>query len=96
MTTDAATIKRSENLLYLIGIVLSVPPLISLVQRQFGVPVAGEIEQLVNGYRSLSDAIAHVVHAPLKAVALPTPPPLIALQILSSAGMGMMVSFVCG
>jgi hypothetical protein len=90
MTTNAATIKRSEYLLYLISIVLSVPPLISLVQRQFGVPVAGEIEQLVNGYRSLSDAIAHVVHAPLNAVALPAPPPLIDLQILSFAGMGMM------
>ena len=90
MTLDAAAIKRSDYLLDLVGIALSVPPLISLVQRQFGVPVAGEIEQLVSGYRSLSAAIAHVVHGPLLAVSLPPPPPLIDLQILSFAGMGMM------
>lgn len=90
MTTDAATIKRSDYLLYLISIVLSVPPLISLVQRQFAFPVAGEIEQLVSGYRSLSEVVAHVVHGPLRAISLPPPPPLIDLQILSFAGMGMM------
>jgi hypothetical protein len=83
-------VKRSDHLLYLVSIALSVPSIISLLQRQFGVPVAGEIEQLVTGYRSLSDAVAHVVHAPLQAVSLPPAPPLIDLQILSFAGMGMM------
>ncbi|RYG37240.1 MAG: hypothetical protein EON93_03920 [Burkholderiales bacterium] len=66
------------------------PSIISLLQRQFGVPVAGEIDQLVTGYRSLSDAVSHVVHAPLIAMSLPPSPPLIDLQILSFAGMGMM------
>ena len=89
MTGDMA-VKRSDHLLYLVSIALSVPSIISLLQRQFGVPVAGEIEQLVTGYRSLSDAVAHVVHAPLQAVSLPPAPPLIDLQILSFAGMGMM------
>lgn len=89
MTGDMA-VNRSDHLLYLVSIALSVPSIISLLQRQFGVPVAGEIEQLVTGYRSLSDAVAHVVHAPLEAVSLPPAPPLIDLQILSFAGMGMM------
>lgn len=89
MTGDMA-VKRSDHLLYLVSIALSVPSIISLLQRQFGVPVAGEIEQLVTGYRTLSDAVAHVVHAPLQAVSLPPAPPLIDLQILSFAGMGMM------
>jgi len=89
MSADTA-VKRSDHLPYLVSIALSVPSLISLLQRQFGVPAAGEIEQLVNGYRSLSDAIAHIVHAPLQAVSLPPAPPLIDLQILSFAGMGMM------
>lgn len=90
MTTDAATIKRSDYLLYLVSIMLSVPPVISLLHRQFHIPVAAEIEQVVNGYRSLSLALANVVHAPLAAVSLPPPPPVIDLQILSFAGMGMM------
>ncbi|RYZ12346.1 MAG: hypothetical protein EON61_08695 [Alphaproteobacteria bacterium] len=89
MTGDMA-VKRSDHLLYLVSIALSVPSIISLLQRQFGVPVAGEIEQLVTGYRSLSDAVATVVHAPLMAVSLPPAAPLIDLQILSFAGMGMM------
>lgn len=88
MTGDTA-IKRSDHLLYLVSILLSVPSIISLLQRQFGVPVAGEIDQLVTGYRSLSDAVSHVVHAPLIAMSLPPAPPLIDLQILSFAGMGM-------
>jgi len=89
MTADA-TVKRSDHLLYLVSIVLSVPSLISLLQRQFDVPVAGEIVQLVTGYRSLSDAVANVVHGPLKAVSFPAGPPLIDLQMLSFAGMGML------
>lgn len=89
MTGDVA-VKRSDHLLYLASILLSVPAIVSLLQRQFSVPVAGEITQLVDGYRSLSDAISHVVHAPLIAVSLPPAPPLIDLQILSFAGMGMM------
>jgi hypothetical protein len=90
MTMDTATAKRSEYLLYLIGIVLSVPPLISLVQRQFAVPTAADIEQALAAYRSLSDAASKVVHAPLFGLGLPPPPPLIDLHILSFAGMGMM------
>ena len=90
MKTDATTIKRSDHLLHLISILLSVPPVISLLHRQFDVPIAPEINQLVNGYRSLSLALANVVHAPLAAVALPPPPPVIDPQILSFAGMGMM------
>lgn len=90
MTTDAAIVKRSEYLLYLLGIALSVPPLVSLVQRQFAVPTADEINQFIAGYRSLSDAAAKVVHAPLYGIGLPPPPPLIDLHILSFAGMGMM------
>lgn len=89
MTGDTA-VKRSDHALYLASILLSVPAIISLLQRQFDVPVAGEITQLVDGYRSLSDAISHVVHAPLFAMSLPPAPPLIDLQILSFAGMGMM------
>lgn len=89
MTGDT-TVKRSDHLLYMASILLSAPSIISLLQRQFDVPVAGEIAQLVDGYRSLSDAISHVVHAPLIAVSLPPAPPLIDLQILSFAGMGMM------
>lgn len=90
MTLEAATVRRSDALLYLISIVLSVPPLVSLIQRQFDVPVALEIDQVVNGYRSLSDALSEVIHAPLRAVALPPAPPLIDLHVLSFAGMGMM------
>jgi hypothetical protein len=90
MTADAATTRRGDNLLYLLGIVLSVPPLISLVQRQFAVPTADEISQFIAGYRSLSDAAAKVVHAPLFGMGLPPPPPLIDMHILSFAGMGMM------
>ena len=76
MTTDTATAKRSEYLLYLIGIVLSVPPLISIVQRQFAVPTAADIEQALMAYRSLSEAASKVVHAPLFGIGLPPPPPL--------------------
>jgi hypothetical protein len=90
MTLETTTVKRSDALLYLISIVLSVPPLISLIQRQFEVPVAVEIDQLVNGYRSLSDALSEVIHAPLRAVAMPPAPPLIDLHVLSFAGMSMM------
>lgn len=90
MTAEADHIKRSDSLLYLLGIMLSVPPLISLIQRQFAVPTADEISQFIAGYRSLSDAAAKVVHAPLFGIGLPPPPPLIDMHILSFAGMGMM------
>ena len=90
MTADADTARRSDYLLYLIGVALSVPPIISLIQREFDVPVAMQIDQLVNGYRSLSDAVSNVIHAPLRAVAMPPAPPLIDLHVLSFAGMGMM------
>lgn len=90
MTLETATVRRSDALLYAISVVLSVPPLISLIQRQFDVPVAVEIDQFVNGYRSMSDALSEVIHAPLRALAMPPAPPLIDLHVLSFAGMGMM------
>ncbi|MFT3725577.1 MAG: hypothetical protein QM773_18565 [Hyphomonadaceae bacterium] len=90
MTGHAQTASRGDRLLYLIGILLSVPPLISLIQRQFDVPTALQIQDLVMGYRTLSDTAAKLVHAPLFGVGLPPPPPLIDLHLLSFAGMGMM------
>ncbi len=89
MTTAAAPVKRSTTLLYLLGIVLSAPPLISLVHRQWGIPMAPDVEQLVAGYRALSIGLSDVIHAPIKPFMVP-PPPLIDIHILSFAGMGMM------
>jgi hypothetical protein len=79
-----------ERLLYLLGVVLSAPPVISLIQRQFEVQTAPEIAAFIAGYRSLSDAAAVVLHAPMFGMGLPPPPPLIDLHVLSFAGMGMM------
>ena len=90
MTTAAAEPKRSDMLLYLVGIALSVPTIISLAQRQLALPVAPEIDQFIAGYRAMADGVSAVIHAPLKAIAMPPPPPLIDLHILSFAGMGMM------
>lgn len=90
MLTTAAAPRRTDLLMYLIGIALSVPPLISLIHRQWAVPMAGDVDQIIIGYRALSDTVAQVIHAPLKAIQLPPPPPLIDLHILSFAGMGMM------
>jgi hypothetical protein len=90
MTLTAAPANRTNALLYLLGIVLSAPPLISLIHRQWDVGMAPDIEQLVTGYRSLSAAFANVIHAPLRMVSVPTPPPLVDIHILSFAGMGMM------
>ena len=89
MTTTVAPVKRSATLLYLLGIVLSAPPLISLIHRQWGIPIAPDVEQLVMGYRTLSTALSDVIHAPIKPFMVP-PPPLIDIHILSFAGMGMM------
>lgn len=90
MTLAAAEPKRSDMLLYLVGIVLSVPTIISLIHRQFALPIAPEIDQFIAGYRAMADGVSAVVHAPLRAIAMPPPPPLIDLHILSFAGMGMM------
>jgi len=89
MTIAAAPVKRSTTLLYLLGIVLSAPPLISLIHRQWGIPMAPDVEQLVTGYRALSSVVSDVIHAPIKPFMIP-PPPLIDIHILSFAGMGMM------
>ena len=89
MTTTVAPVKRSATLLYLLGIVLSAPPLISLIHRQWGIPMAPDVEQLVMGYRTFSTALSDVIHAPIKPFMVP-PPPLIDIHILSFAGMGMM------
>lgn len=89
MSTAAAPVKRSTTLLYLLGIVLSAPPLISLIHRQWGIPMAPDVEQLVTGYRALSNGLSEVIHAPIKPFMVP-PPQLIDIHILSFAGMGMM------
>ncbi len=86
-TTDASHIDR---LLYLLGIVLSALPIISLIQRQFHVPTADEIDQWIAGYRALSEAASKVMHAPLLTFDLAPPPSLMDLHVLSFAGMGMM------
>lgn len=90
MTGSTETASHGDRLLYLLGILLSVPPLISLIQRQFDVPTAMQIEQWISGYRVVSATAAKLVHAPLFGVGLPPPPPLIDLHLLSFAGMGMM------
>lgn len=89
MTTTVAPVKRSATLLYLLGIVLSAPPLISLIHRQWGIAMAPDVEQLVMGYRTLSTVLSDVIHAPIRPFMVP-PPPLIDIHILSFAGMGMM------
>ena len=86
---DATTDGRSSQALYFVGIALSVPTLISLIHRQWALPVAPDISQFIALYRALADGIAAVIHAPLRSFTVP-PPPLIDLHILSFAGMGMM------
>lgn len=90
MTGEASTATRIDRLLYLLGIVLSAPPIISLIQRQFHVPTAHEIEQWITGYRMVSQAASKVMHAPLLTLELTPPPSLMDLHVLSFAGMGMM------
>ncbi len=84
-----STVSRSSQALYFASIVLSVPTLISLIHRQWALPVAPDISQFIVSYRALADGVAAVIHAPLRSFAVP-PPPLIDLHILSFAGMGMM------
>lgn len=90
MTTAAAQPRRRDSLLYLVGIVLSVPTIISLIHRQLALPIAPQIEDFVMGYRALANGVSAVIHDPLRALSMPPPPPLIDLHILSFAGMGMM------
>ncbi len=89
MVTTAEPLKQSRTLLYLLGIALSVPPLISLIHRQWGIAMAPDIEQVITGYRLLSRTLSDVIHAPIKPFMVP-PPQLIDIHILSFAGMGMM------
>ncbi len=86
---DASTDSRSGQALYFAGIALSVPTLISLIHRQWALPVAPDISYFITVYRTLADGVAAVIHAPLRSFTVP-PPPLIDLHILSFAGMGMM------
>lgn len=85
-----APVKRSDALLYFAGIMLSVPTLISLIHRQLHLPIAPDVQLFVASYRALADGVSAVIHAPLRSFSLPPPAPLIDLQILSFAGMGMM------
>ncbi len=89
MSRTAAPAKQDRSLLYLLGIVLSVPPLISLIHRQWDIPMSPDIEQMITGYRLLSKSLSEVIHAPIRPFMVP-PPPLIDIHILSFAGMGMM------
>ena len=90
MTTAAAPVKRSDALLYFMGVALSVPTLISLIHRQLHLPIAPDVQQLIATYRAMADGISAVIHAPLRGLSLTPPAPLIDLHILSFAGMGMM------
>lgn len=76
--------------LYYAGIALSVPTIISLVHRQWNLPIAPAVSDFVAGYRALADGVSAVIHAPLRSLSLPPAPPVIDLHILSFAGMGMM------
>lgn len=89
MNKSAAQPTTGEAILYLMGIVLGVPTLVSLIHRQWALPVAPEVSQFIIGYRALADGIAAVIHAPLRVIVMP-PPPLIDIHILSFAGMSMM------
>lgn len=90
MTTAAAPVKRSDALLYFVGVALSVPTLISLIHRQAHLPIAPDVQQFVTVYRVMADGVSAVIHAPLRSLSLLPPAPLIDLHILSFAGMGMM------
>ena len=90
MTSSAAPVKRSDALLYFMGVALSVPTLISLIHRQLHLPIAPDVQLFISSYRALADGVSAVIHAPLRGIAMPPPAPLIDLHILSFAGMGMM------
>jgi hypothetical protein len=90
MKSEAPAATRMDRLLYLLGVVLSTSPLISLIQRQFHVPIAGDVQQWIAGYRTLSEAASKVLQAPLLSFDLEPPAQLTDLHILSFAGMGMM------
>lgn len=90
MTTAATPVKRSDALLYFMGVVLSVPTLISLIHRQLHLPIAPDVQQFIATYRAVADGVSAVIHAPLRGLSLTPPAPLIDLHLLSFAGMGMM------
>ena len=90
MTTPSPPLKRSDTLIHVMGVVLSVPTLISLLHRQLHLPIAPDVQQFVTTYRAMADGISAVIDAPLRILSFPPPAPLIDLQILSFAGMGMM------
>lgn len=90
MTTAAAPVKRSDALLYFMGIALSVPTLISLIHRQLHLPIAPDVQQFIAVYRAMADGVSAVIHAPLRSLTLVPPAPLIDLHILSFVGMSMM------
>lgn len=90
MRSSPAPAKRSDALMFLLGVALGAPPLISLIHRQWTIPMADEIGAFVTSYRNLSLAIGDVLHAPFRFIELAPPAPLIDLHILSFAGMGVM------
>ena len=75
MTTAAASVTRSDSLLYFAGIMLSVPTLISLMHRQLHLPVAPDVQLFLTSYRTLADGVSAVVHAPLRAPSQCRQPP---------------------
>ena len=90
MSTATTPVKRGDTLLHVMGVALSVPTLISLLHRQLHLPIAPDVQHFVATYRAMADGISAVIDAPLRILSLPQPAPLIDLQILSFAGMGMM------
>lgn len=90
MATAPTPVKRSDTLLLVMGVALSVPTLISLLHRQLHLPIAPDVQQFVATYRAVADGISAVIDAPLRILSFSPPAPLIDLQILSFAGMGMM------
>lgn len=90
MTSAAAPASRSDSLLYFASIALAVPTLISLIHRHFPAEIAPDVAQFVSSYRAVANGVAAVIDAPLRSLGVQPGSPMIDLQILSFAGMGMM------